>query len=145
MQNTYPQRSNVDLFSKRSSKRVPRHLPASCELADLIGVETETIANALATITDVLEENKTRPLYRFEFSRVNGLLRCWLLRNALSSTAAPKLSDFIDYIDSLERLPTNDTSTSQRDRHEKERRNKAIGALFPIYVGDLMFSNSDTG
>src|SRR5690606_12603459 len=80
---------------------------------------------------------KTRPLYRFEYSRLDGLLRCWLLRNALSSTATPNLSDFIDSIESLERLPTKDTSTSQRGRREKERRNKTIGALFPIYLGRL--------
>jgi hypothetical protein len=115
----------------------------ACELAYLIGVDTAIVDAAVSRIANVLEAKKTRQLYRFEYHRLDALLRCWLLHAALSGSAPPKAKDFIGYVSSLEPPPQQQDSKQkkgaapQRDRQEEERRNKKIGALFPIYAGRL--------
>lgn len=115
----------------------------ACELAFKLNQDNETILVAVNRILEVLEGKQKRRLYSSDVPRLDGLLRCWLLKETISGRAA-KDENFIVYLKPLNAEHTSEKrrggkrqkkspKTYQTDNREVERLNKNISALFPVY------------
>lgn len=119
----------------------------ACELAFKLSLDSQAILGAVNRILEVLEGKQKRRLYGSDVYRLDGLLRCWLLKDAISGRAA-KDENFIAYVKTLNPEPKPEkrrggkrqkkrTGTHQTDNREVERLNKKIRALFPVYSARL--------
>ena len=119
----------------------------ACELAFKLSLDSQAILVAVNRILEVLEGKQKRRLYGSDVYRLDGLLRCWLLKEAISGMAA-KDENFIAYVKTLNPEPKPEkrrggkrqkkrTGTHQTDNREVERLNKKIQALFPVYSARL--------
>ncbi|MBU1744032.1 MAG: hypothetical protein KJ649_03925, partial [Proteobacteria bacterium] len=119
----------------------------ACELAFKLGLDTQTVLDAVNRILEVLEGEQQRRLYSSDVYRLDGLLRCWLLKEAISGRAAEN-ENFIAYVKTLNPEPQPEkrrggkrqkksTGTHQTDNREVERLDKKIRALFPVYSARL--------
>jgi hypothetical protein len=117
------------------------------ELAFKLSLDSQAILGAVNQILEVLEGKQKRRLYGSDVYRIDGLLRCWLLKEAVSGRAA-KDENFIAYVKILNPEPKPEkrrggkrqkkrTGTHQTDNQEVERLNKKIRALFPVYSARL--------
>lgn len=115
----------------------------ACELAFKLDLDKQTILGAVNQILEVLEGKQKRHLYGSDVYRVDGLLRCWLLKEAISGKAT-KDENFIAYVNTLNPEPKPEkqrggkgqkklTGARQTNNQEVELINKKIRALFPIY------------
>lgn len=119
----------------------------ACELAFKLGLDSQAILNSVNQILEVLEGKQKQRLYGSDVYRLDGLLRCWLLKEAISGRAA-KDEDFIAYVKTLNPEPKPErkragkgqkksTGTHQTGNREVERLKKKILALFPVYSARL--------
>jgi len=121
----------------------------ACELAFKLGLDSKTILGAVSQIQKVLEGKHERRLYGSERYRIDGLFRCWLLKEVISERV-PKKSDFIMYVKTLNPMPKEEirpggkkrpkkrSGNYQEDSAEKdEELNKKITALFPVYLARI--------
>lgn len=119
----------------------------ACELAFKLNLDIQAILGALSRILEVLKDKQKRRLYSSDVYRIDGLLRCWLLKETISGRAAED-ENFIAYVKTLNPEPKPEkrrggkrqkkgSVTHQTDNQEVERLNKKIRALFPIYSARL--------
>lgn len=119
----------------------------ACELAFKLSLDRPTILGAVTRILDALEGKQKRRLYGSDVHRIDGLLRCWLLKEAISG-GATKDENFVAYIKTLNQDPKpkkqlsgkkqkKRTETHQTANKEVEQLNKKIRALFPVYSARL--------
>lgn len=115
----------------------------ACELAFKMCRDGQVILNAVSRILEVLEGKQQR-LFASDVHRFDGLLRCWLLKEAISGTVA-KDENFIAYVKALSPAPKPEKrrkskgqkKETQTDNQEVERFNKKIQILFPVYSARL--------
>jgi hypothetical protein len=122
----------------------------ACELAFKLGVENLVILECVKRLLDALKGKQTCRLYSFEVDRIDGLLRCWLLKEMITGTgSAPKCEAFIAYVKSFDVVPEESKlgkkvkgkkedkslQTAQRTNEEDEKLSKKIRALFQVYSG----------
>jgi len=119
----------------------------ACELAFKLKLDCQAILDAVNRILEVLEGKQKRLLYGSDVYRLDGLLRCWLLKEVIAGRTA-KDENFIAYVKTLlpepkpkkrrgGRRQKKSTGTYQKDNREVERLNKKIQALFPVYSARL--------
>lgn len=122
-------------------------LITACELAYKIGLDSQIVLSAVNLILSTLEGEKKRHLYLFDVCRIDGLFRCWLLREVINGTTT-KAEDFIAYTTSLNPEPEpakqengKGAKTGKRKQHTDNRDidkiNKKLKALYPIYCDRL--------
>ena len=115
----------------------------ACELAFKLDLDKETILTSVDRILEALEGKQKRSLYSSDVYRLDGLLRCWLLKEAIS-VRATKVENFIAYLNTINPEPKpekrweasdkkNKSEIIKTDNKEVERLNKKIKALFPVY------------
>src|SRR5574341_1101248 len=123
----------------------------ACELAFKTGIDKQLILRTTNRILEVLEGNRQRRLFASDVYRFDGLLRCWLLREALSGRVA-KDDNFISYVKTLspETKPEEGQNTKgqrkrktahRADDQEFERLSKKIKVLLPVYEARLLVLN----
>ncbi len=114
----------------------------ACELAFKLDLNSQVILNSSNRIQEVLEGKQASREYGSNIYRLDGLLRCWLLKKAIQENPA-KEEEFIEYIKTInpgakpEKQPHSNRhkksdKTSQEDR-EIERVIRKGQALFPVY------------
>jgi hypothetical protein len=119
----------------------------ACELAFKLNLASKTILDAVNQILEILEGKQKRPLYGSDAHRLDGLFRCWLLREAISKKTA-KIDNYLEYVMIFNPAPKPEkrrggkqqkkrTGTQQTDNREVEKLNKKIRALFPVYSARL--------
>ncbi|MBI2353660.1 MAG: hypothetical protein HYV06_01300 [Deltaproteobacteria bacterium] len=122
-------------------------LITACELAYKIGLDSQVVLSAVNLILSALEGEKKRHLYLFDVCRIDGLFRCWLLREVISGITT-KAEDFITYTSSLNPEPEpakqekgKGAKTGKRKQHtdnrDIEKIHKKLKALYPIYYTRL--------
>jgi hypothetical protein len=115
----------------------------ACELAFKLGLDSHIILGSINRILGALEGKQKRRLYGSDACRLDGLLRCWLLREAISGKQGTD-EYFIAYVKPLNPEPKPEKrpgggrekqrpGTPHSDNQETERLNKKIRALFPVY------------
>lgn len=122
-------------------------LITACELGYKMGLEGPIVLSAVNQVLSALEGEKKRHLYLFDVCRIDGLFRCWLLREVLSGRTT-KAEDFIAYTTSL--TPEPEPVKRQKGKRAKKREekqhtdnrdiekiNKKLRALHPIYCARL--------
>ena len=120
---------------------------AACELAFMLCLDSQAILGAVDRILEVLEGKQKRRLFASDAYRIDGLFRCWLLRETISERTV-KDADFIAYVNTLNphhepekrrggKRKKKRPGTHQTDDREVERLNKKIRALFPVYAARL--------
>jgi hypothetical protein len=124
----------------------------ACELAFKLNVSNLVVLSALDTILSSLEGTKTRRLYLFDVCRIDGLFRCWLLRELITGREA-NVEDFIAYTTSLNPEPEPVAGQGKKGRKERsadrrphdrdtEKINKKVKALYPVYAARIDILNS---
>ena len=119
-------------------------LVTACELAFKLCLDGQTILGAVSRILEVLEGKRSRRLFASDSYRIDGLFRCWLLKEALSERAATA-DAFITYLKTLNPDPKPEKQpghrgrkkqpgTSSTDNREAESLDKKIRALFAVYA-----------
>jgi len=119
----------------------------ACELGYTLKLDSQAILGALDRILNALEGNGNRRLFDSDVFRIDGLLRCWLLKEAISETKA-KAADFIAYVKTFDPVSKSKTrrrskklgarsTVDQANNSQDERRDKVIRALFPVYSARL--------
>ncbi len=119
----------------------------ACELAFKLGVDKQAILKPVNLILEVLEGKQQRHLFASDVNRLNGLLRCWLLKETICGGSA-KDDSFIAYVKTLKPEPKTKEQRNnkaqkkrigihQTDNQEVERLNRKIQALFPVYSARL--------
>ena len=119
---------------------------AACELAFKLGLDSPIILAAVNQILSVLEGNNKRRLYLFDVCRIDGLFRCWLLREAISGGSF-KDEAFINYTTTLSPKTEPVKSKGEKgkklaernrsDNEDLEKINKKIKGLYPVYLARL--------
>lgn len=116
----------------------------ACELGFTLGLDSHEIRVAVNRILKVLEDNQRKLLYRFDAIMLDGLFRCWLLRETISGHVAGA-DDFLAYaktlIPEIQETPTSNGNKRKKkpgtvkslDDRESKRLNHKIKALFPVY------------
>jgi hypothetical protein len=113
---------------------------SSCELGYFLDVKKVVLLRAINRILKVLSA-PGRKLFRFDFARFDGLVRCWLLRAALLGQEL-KENDFIDFVKSSANPDKGSKSTgsegeakskNSRDDQDAESVLKKIRALYVVY------------
>lgn len=127
----------------------------ACELAFKIGLDSETILSTVNRVLEVLEGKEKRRLHGSDVNRIDGLLRCWLLKEALTGTTA-KSENFIAYLKIFDPQPVpaepgshrkskrqkKHTQPKKTDNEEIEKLYRKIRALFPVYSARLEILSS---
>ncbi|MBP1610249.1 MAG: hypothetical protein H6Q04_2484, partial [Acidobacteria bacterium] len=122
----------------------------ACELAFKLGLDSQTILSAVNRMLEVLKGKEHRRLHGSEVNRLDGLLRCWLLKEALTGRTA-KNENFIAYLKTFDPQPEpvepgsrrkskrqkKRTQPHQTDNQEIEKLDRKIRALFPVYSARL--------
>lgn len=119
----------------------------ACELAFKLGLDSQTVAGAVNRILEALEGKHKQRLYSSNAHRLDGLLRCWFLKEAIFGNTV-KDNNFIAYLKTLDSEPKpkrqhdgkrrkKRSGTHKTDNREDERLNKKIRALFPVYSARL--------
>ncbi len=122
----------------------------ACELAFKLDLDSQTILSAINRTMEVLEGKEHRRLHGSEVNRLDGLLRCWLLKETLTGTTA-KNENFIAYVKTFDPQPEpakpgsrrkskrqkKRTQPHQTDNQEIEKLDRKIRALFPVYSARL--------
>lgn len=122
-------------------------LISACELGYKMGLDGPIVLSAVNQVLSALEGEKKRHLYLFDVCRIDGLFRCWLLREFITGRPT-KVENFIAYIASLNPEPEpvkqqkgKKAKKAERKQHidnrDIEKINKKIKALFPIYYARL--------
>jgi hypothetical protein len=113
---------------------------SACELGYFLDVKKEVLLRALNRILKALSM-PGRKLFRFDFARFDGLVRCWLLRTALLGDELDE-NDFIDFVKSSANPDKgSESKSSEGDPKSKNSREdqdtesvlKKIRALFVVY------------
>jgi len=115
----------------------------ACELAFKLNLDGQTILATVNRLLDVLEGKPKHHLFSSDVHRLDGLLRCWLVKEALSNRVV-KTDNFIVYVDTLNPVTQPEMKVRrqttkkhnkghQSDNQESERLKKKIRALFPVY------------
>ena len=115
----------------------------ACELAFKLKLNSQVILNSLNRMTDALEGKNNQVLHGLNIYRIDGLIRCWLLKKVISGETV-KDDYFIEYLkflnqksvmknhrgkkDKKKRVETKQTSNRNDDRLFKK-----IRAIFPVY------------
>lgn len=127
----------------------------ACELSFKIGLDSETILGTVNRVLEVLEGKEKSRLHGSDVNRLDGLLRCWLLKEALTGTTA-KSENFIAYLKIFDPKPAPAEPGSRRkskrqkkrtqpqktDNQEIEKLHRKIRALFPVYSARLEILSS---
>jgi hypothetical protein len=119
----------------------------ACELAFKLSLDRQTILGAINKILKILQGKKKQRLMGSDTHRLDGLLRCWLLKEMISGKSI-KNENFFAYLNTLnpEPKPEKKRRGKQQQKHNKvhqtdnqdvERLNKKIRALFSVYEARL--------
>ncbi len=96
-------------------------LITACELAYKMGLDGPIVLSAVNLLLSALEGEKKRHLYLFDVYRIDGLFRCWLLREFVCGRTT-KAEDFIAYTTSLN--PEPEPVKRQKGKRSKNKRGK---------------------
>jgi len=121
----------------------------ACEISFALSLDSQTTLVALDRLLKALEGTPRRRLFDSEARRLDGLLRCWLLRSRILGAPA-KADEFVEFTQSL------DPGNSRKPRSDKHKRDRsprrqassddnlaeAIRALFPLYKARLEILSS---
>lgn len=119
----------------------------SCELAFKLNLDGQIVLGAVSKILEAFEGKEKQRLFASDARRFDGLLRCWLLKEALSERDG-KAADFTAYVKDFNPPPgLNSQNNGQKVKkragaaqppnQDNEQINKYIQALFPIYSARL--------
>lgn len=118
----------------------------ACELAYKMVMDRQIVLSAVNLILFALEGGKKRRLYLFDVCRIDGLFRCWLLREVICGRAT-KAEDFISYTATLNPEPEPTKAKGKKvkkqavnhktDNRDVEKLNKKFIALYPVYWARL--------
>ena len=122
-------------------------LITACEIAYKKGLDSQIVLSAVNLILSALEGGRKRHLYIFDVCRIDGLFRCWLLKELICGRTT-KAEDFIAFTTSLnpEPEPVNmqkgkgakkRAAKHNTDNRDIEKINKKLKALYPIYCARL--------
>ncbi len=116
----------------------------ACELGFKLGLDNQTVLGAINQILEALKGRPKRHIYVSDVNRIDGLIRCWLLKEEISGRIS-KENDFIAYVATLnpEPHPKKRPGGTRQKKHpgsyrtnnseDDERLNKKFCALFPVY------------
>ena len=127
-------------------------LITACELAYKMGLDSQIVLAAVNLILLTHEGEKKRYLYIFDVCRIDGLFRCWLLRELICGRTT-KAEDFIAYTTSLNSEPEpvkkNKGKRAKKcaekhhaDNRDIEKINKKLKAIYPVYLARLEILSS---
>jgi hypothetical protein len=91
---------------------------AACELAFMLCLDSQAILGAVDRILEVLEGKQKRRLFASDAYRIDGLFRCWLLRETISERTV-KDADFIAYVNTLN--PHHEPEKRRGGKRKKKR------------------------
>lgn len=119
----------------------------ACELAFKLNLDGQIVLGAVSKILEAFEGKEKQRLFASDARRFDGLLRCWLLKEAISGRDG-KVVDFIAYVKDFNPPPELNpqhsgkkvkkrAGTAQPQKQDDEQIKKYIQALFPIYSARL--------
>lgn len=119
----------------------------ACELAFKMNLESQVILRAVNQIMEVLEGKQKLRLLAADARRFDWLLRCWLLKEAISGRDG-KDENFIAYVKTFRPEPMlekqrvgkrvkKNSGVAQSKNQDDEQINKYIQALYPVYSARL--------
>ena len=117
----------------------------ACELAFKLSLDNQVVLGAVNRILEALEGNLKRRLYSSYADRLDSVLRCWLLKEAITGNTG-KDENFIAYLKTLDPIPKSERQRAgkrrkkhhpdsyQVDNQEDERLNKKIREIGRAHV-----------
>lgn len=144
-----PDASAIRIFSDEDKwqKKLLDTFITACELAFKLNLENQVILGAVNQIMEALEGKQKQRLFASDAHRFDGLLRCWLLKEAISGKDG-KDENFLVYVKTFRPEPmlekqsvgkrgNKNSGTNQLKNQDDEQINKFIRALYPVYSARL--------
>lgn len=119
----------------------------ACELAFKLNLDDQIVLGAVSKILEAFEGKEKQRLYASDARRFDGLLRCWLLKEAISGRNG-KAADFTAYVNDFNPPPELNLKQSSKkvkkhagathpQKQDDEQINKFVQALFQVYSARL--------